>query len=330
MAIPKNRRAAFSLLEVLVAIAVLSLILALTLDMTSQASKVWRRGKSHEETFRAARDAFATITRELSQSTLNTYYDYFDASGRPAGDPSYDGNPTRYGRQSELRFACGPGLVPAQIGHAVFFQAPLGHSDSSSLTKLASLLNTRGYYVKFGNDTSGDFIGGKPAFLAAGHPRFRYRLLSIEQPSEKMSVYASPSNWITNALSNGSARVLAENVVAFAVRPMWPDGASTSYSYDSGVSWAGNSGNQPREMNQLPPRLEVILVVIDEATSARLQGNSSAAPDLGFEPNEVFHDPAEWDNDLKKVERGLQDGRIPYRVFRTTVPVGTSLWNSQT
>jgi len=325
----KNRKSAFSLLEVLVAIAVLSLILALTLDLTSQASKVWRRGKSHEETFRAARDAFATITRELSQSTLNTYYDYFDSSGRPAGDPSYDGNPSRYGRQSELRFACGPSLVPDQIGHAVFFQAPLGHSGSTSLTKLASLLNTRGYYVKYGGDTSGDFIGGKPAFLASGHPRFRYRLLGIEQPAEKMSVYSSPSDWIASAASNGSTRVLAENVVAFAVRAVWPDGPSASYSYDSGVSWPGHAGAQPREMNQLPPRLEVILVVIDESTASRLQGSSSSAPDLGFAPAAVFQDPARWDDDLQAVESGLQQERIPYRIFRTTVPVGTSLWNNQ-
>ena len=103
--------------------------------------------------FRQARDGFDAISRRLSQATLNTYWDY--------DDPNV---PTRYIRQSELRFLSGPteGLAGATGGgrrwptHGLFFQAPLGVSQpgADELTGMTTLLNSWGYFIEFGSDTA--------------------------------------------------------------------------------------------------------------------------------------------------------------------------------
>ena len=67
---------AFTIVEVLVASSVLLMIVVLLLNMVTQTSKSWKATTGKIEQFRAARDAFDTMTRRLGQATLNTYLDY--------------------------------------------------------------------------------------------------------------------------------------------------------------------------------------------------------------------------------------------------------------
>jgi uncharacterized protein (TIGR02599 family) len=73
-----TRRAqqAFSLVEMLVAIAVFCIMLALVFSVVNHTSGVWRRSSDKIQAFQEARLAFEALTRNLSQATLNSYLDY--------------------------------------------------------------------------------------------------------------------------------------------------------------------------------------------------------------------------------------------------------------
>ena len=66
----------FTLVEVLVSMAVLALILGLLLGITSHTQKTWLRSQANGEQFQSARAGFERLSRHLSQAILNTYWDY--------------------------------------------------------------------------------------------------------------------------------------------------------------------------------------------------------------------------------------------------------------
>ena len=117
----------FTLIEMLVSVAVLMLILGLLLSFTSAVQKTWKSTEAKVEQFREARVAFEAINRSVRQALLNTYWDYDDPN-----------NPTEYVRRSELRFISGPvanltlnSPFPGSTayGHGIFFQSVFGKSD---------------------------------------------------------------------------------------------------------------------------------------------------------------------------------------------------------
>ncbi len=121
----KRCEPAFTLVELMVSMALISMMTVLLVTMTNSTAKLWTYTTSRSEQFRSASTAFEAITRRLSQATLNTYWDYDD----PA-------KPTRYQRQSDLRFIAGNmqtltggATKPVRPTHGLFFQAPLGFVD---------------------------------------------------------------------------------------------------------------------------------------------------------------------------------------------------------
>ncbi len=132
--------------------------------------------------------------------------------------------PDQYGRYSDLHFLCGPasvlipGLPPGIISvatQALFFISPTGLSSASDYSALPGLLSACGYFVAFGNDDA-----SKPSFLSTP-PRYRWRLMELSSPAEKLSVFSSATGdaWVTTPLSQGQVRAVADNVIALVV---WP------------------------------------------------------------------------------------------------------------
>lgn len=317
----------FTLVELMVSMAVFSLILMVVLSMTHAMGDAWKSTRSKVEAFQGARQAFENITRTLSQATLNTYYDYFDAAGRTPRDAGYAG-PARYGRQSELHFLSGKSLVPGQVTHAVFFQTPRGFASGAPYQNLDTLLNACGFYIVHGKDTL------RPAFLDglpnAPENRTRYRLMGFLQPSEQLGVYTPPSDksWFQTPLAGGSPPVeqIAENIIALAVLPRRAAGdqaqgaLAADYEYDSRA--AGPSvAAQAVTHNQLPPTVEVVLVAIDEASARRLEQEHLSPPPLFTQAQDI-------DTDLAALEGFLSEHRMGYRIFRTVVPLRNSKWSS--
>jgi len=341
----------FTIAELLVASAILSLLVVLLLNMVTQTSKTWRTTSGKIEEFRDARDAFDTITRRLSQATLNTYLDYDNPQ-----------NPTSYMRQSELRFLSGPmatilgslTLPNPTPGMAVFFQAPNGFSTNSSTSILQNALNTWGYFLEYASDSN-----SRPSFLPTGAPpaRYRYRLMELMEPTENLSIYNYTSgnrsytnvDWVSNSMtlaSNRPAHVLAENVIALIILPKlspadYSNGYSMSslapyYTYDSSPNWTNYVANTTNgdldTHNQLPPVIQVTMVAVDETSAVRLANayvNLTNASPQGY--GNLFTNAAEFSSNLTTLSTILTSKGINFRIFTTDVMIKGAKWSgSQT
>ena len=360
----KRRRAGFTLVEMLTATAVLLAIMGICFTLIEGTNRIWKNTTGKIEGFRNARSAFDAMTRTLSQATLNTYYDYVDASGNFTSQPGagYSGVPVAYGRRSDLQIVSGPGtsLLPsitpyAAVTHAIFFQAPLGQvtsanssvTSSSAMGSLNSLLNTCGYYVAYGPDPS------VPSFLRAAYPsRNRYRLMQFTQPSDLLAIYGNQgtSKWFLNPivadLGTGSPSenaVLAENIIALIILPKLPSndeaalnlsgvpigcGLAPSYAYDSTQKGQATVNAYLNSLHQLPPIIQVTMVAIDESSALKM-GNTPTAPNtaLGLSSS-LFTQAANLNTDLTSLENRLSAGHVNHRVFQTEVAIRGAKWTS--
>lgn len=243
----------FTLIEMLVACALLIVVVGLVLKLTNQTSVVWRDSNSRIQAFQEARAGYEAMTRKLSQATLNTYYDYYNSSNEarvqvPAASLAAF-EPVTYDRISDLHFICGQsatllqGSTPAITTqtHAVFFQAPLGYSVA--YTKLGNALNACGYFLQFDDAQASvpDYVKNSPGYK----PRFRWRLKEMMQSTEELAIYAGPAtgsglnDWFVKNAA-GNSRVLAENVIALVLLPKLSSRDDDPSRTGKGVSIAPN------------------------------------------------------------------------------------------
>lgn len=342
----------FSLLEVLVSTAVLALFVVLLTAVTDSSFRLWRNTQSSVVSFDAARTAYDTLTRRLSQATLNTYLDYYDANWvrrNPSSSASFI--PARYGRASDLHFVVDDAaalLGGDQQGKGVFFFAPLGFSNgNATLSDLPNLLNACGYYVEFGSDSE-----LRPSFLSSLPNRHRYRLVENVLPTQNFNTscggypaFTDTNNtnddrWITEGLAGSSSvrNILCENIIALIIRPEvakqdatllgLPNEyslTSTGYIYDSR---AGRSGVSALQFAQLPPLLRVVMVAVDEKNAARLTTDSN--PPTAFKLNaNWFQNPAKLDEDLAALEAQLIDAKVDFRIFNQVIPLRGAKFSAQ-
>ncbi len=351
MRMPRTRRysAAFTLVEVLVAATILVVMVGFMIVVMDQTTRIWSGSSAKVEQFREARSAFERVSTRLSQATLNTYWAYDD-----------DKKPTRYLRQSELRFiagsapgllgSTGPGDTSARVAHTVFFNAPLGITANVNYTGLENALNTIGYFVELGDDSAQrpDFM---KSMVDAIPLRWRFRLMEFSQPTENFSLYQWTSGtpgfdtsalgeWYKTDVNNEAVlkRVVAENVIAFVVTPRLAKAEeillqtnpthsplAPFYSYDSTST---NADRQLNPKNQLPPVVQLTMVAVDEKSAARL-GLSSAGNSDVFGISTLFSDTKEFASDLATLEKTLATKRVRYRVFTTNVQIRAAKWSRE-
>jgi len=356
---------AFTLIEVLTAMVILALIASLILSIMSHTTQAMRMLNDRVESLQAVREAYDALTRQLSQATLNTYFDYYDASRAVRTSTNASTFvPNVYGRMSDLHFLSGNGLVPAwdAVTQSVFFQTPMGYTSGSNYGTNGSLLNACGFFVAYTSDAS-----ERPAALAQaeggrvkGH--YRFRLFRMLQPAESLKVYTDtdPSKqklWFqmplqSSASDSSSAQQngihpLADNVLALIIWPRFSPAQETpaspilapSYNYDSRNPWtagtqAGWSANtsQPAQMHQLPPLLDVTMVAIDESSANRLlEGKTTSAEALsalGISLSGKFLDPRNLESELSELQSQLSAKGVKCRIFRKTIPLRSSKWSS--
>ena len=331
----RTRRSGFTLIELMVASAILAMMVGLFFVVISQMTGGIKTSTAKMDAFQSARTGFEAVSRTLGIASLNTYWDYFDSSRNPRG-ANANFTPALYGRQSDLHFLTktqpffsAPGSLEP-VGHSLFFQAPLGYFSDTIAAKPPGSLNPSGFFVAFGNDPT------KPG-LTELKERPRFRLYQWLPSSESLTVDPSTgrltdSDWIA---PTSGVRPLAENIIAFVVRvpAITATGYSTNatdYGWDSLTPWV--SGDQPAQMHQLPPLVNITMVAIEEAAANRLAGTAStaatAASALGIANlSSRFRTASEYDNDLDAIGSALSSKNIPYRIFTTTVPLRGSRWS---
>ena len=331
----KKMRAAFSLIELLISLAVLSVLVVLAASLIGAIQDVWKRSSARTEQFRSARQALETVSARLSQATLNPYW---------VVQTNASGVPVRYERQSDLRFLTGPAIstVGSTVGSgtivpgsAVFFQAPTGYFTNNSASSLNAALNTFGYYVEYGPDSS------RPPFISTSiiPTKNRFRLVEFIDPSDGLTVFSKTSgnsayngkDWFTDPLATtGNRRVLADNIVAFVALPRLStseDSAGTAlsstYIYDTTTS---NATPKLNPKHQLPPIVDIAVVAISETTANRITWGSSR-PDFGT--STLFQNSANMDADLEELRKNITAQGLSASVFRTSVPISAARWSTE-
>jgi len=346
-------RKAFTLVELLISMSVLTVVMLLLLSITDSTQRIWKQTAQRIDAFRSARTAFESMTRRISQATLNTYWDYDSTTA-----------PTRYVRRSELRFISGniPQVATAlspipNPSHSVFFQAPLGLvSDITDYGGMENLLNTFGYYIAVTSDAA-----TRPPFLATpAHTRFR--LMELSEPSEALTLYTysngnpgyKTTEWFATPLTSSSnSHIIADNVIALVLLPKLSPADETAithsaatgtylalyYNYDSSpLTWPPASTQL--SANQLPPLVQVTMVAIDESSASRLEtiSNGNAATmvsKLGLgglfqtAGNLTDNTQAGYAQDLKTLTDTLQSLHLNYRIFSSEISIRGAKWSSK-
>jgi uncharacterized protein (TIGR02599 family) len=147
-------------------------------------------------------------------------------------------------------------------------------------------------------------------------------------------------NGLTSAL-NTSVTPLADNVIALVI---WPrlspvedatgNKLTTNYTYDSQAGAIVSGGaTQPLTANQLPPTIQVTMIVISAASAARLDTGSTPPTVIETALSGKFtkSDVTDYANDLASVGTSLAAAHIQYQVLNTTITMKESKWsdNSQ-
>jgi uncharacterized protein (TIGR02599 family) len=338
---------AFSLVELLVSMAVLTILIASLASLLSTTLSSWRSAEARFSQFRESQAAFESMVGRLQATILHPYLDY----EYPGGDKTK--TPLRYVRQSDLHFVCGPAdggmegapLLPAPPttpSHAAFFHVPYGLHHTPGWHGLGNLVNSWGYFIEFS-----DAAQAHPDFLdseAGLAPTRRFRLWELQVPAEQVSTFTpalaaatSPDvayDWFQSHLAAGLARPLAEDVVALVFTPLrpHPSGGTSHdiaplYTYDTRAhQYLGLPADRAaRSRHRLPPLLRITLVALDPASASRLAESSpDATPDLGLDG--LFIDANSYDDDLAALADSLQQRNLNYRVFSTTVRLRNSRW----
>jgi len=314
--IPTGRRpraaspaAAFTVVELLVSVTILTLVLTLLLGVVSRVSNLWSLSSARIDAFQNARFAFQTLSRQLSRATLNPYLGYDN-----------DANPQRYLRKSELKFFCGPAgadQAPGQAhcGTALFFIAPAGRTDEpASYGALESLLNVCGYYVDFTTDPD------RPPHVASSP--HRYRLMQRVRQTEHLAM-ESADNTPWYLWKDPENHSLAENIIALIIRPQDPAATpadlTVDYRYDSALN--ATASPQPPHANRLPPVLALTLIAIDEASARRLDDGAREPTLIANLLRNRFALASEYEKDLEDVRAGLDGAGISCRIFSGSIPI---------
>ena len=362
---PTNKaRQAFTLIELLVSMAVLSLLMVMVFSMVDNTQKTWNIARSRVSQFREARVAFEAVTRNLRQATLNPYWDYDYGNWRYTTDSKNPTVPQGYQRQSELHFVSGPsselldGVTGSnqRPGHAIFFQVPGGFGTEEENEQFKDLLNSRGYFVQYGDDS-----GFKPTFLnEQTRPRWRFRLMEFRPPTENLLVYlhdlkaegargvnASKGElrkWFTQQIGGEFAggtivRPIADNIIAAYFLPKFPETDTRNfvlapeYVYDSRAwQYGAKSSEAVFSKNQLPPLIEITMVAVDEKSMIRYhqQNPDSKTQMPAFIPTDLFNrynNYRSFLDDIEALKTSLDSKKIDYRVFNQTVPMRGSGWS---
>ena len=342
----RPRLQAFTLVELLVGMTISVILVGLMVGVVNQIGKTVTNASSKMAAFETAQAGFDIMTQKLSDATLNTYYGY-----------DSDTAPTTYIRKSDLHFYIAQNAdlnsspinspANANSGHSIYFQAPEGYSNTSTVyANTPGLLNACGYFVEFGPDST-----YRPALFTTNPVRYRYRLMQAIQSTENNIIYSDKEGasaeappWASNANPwivplNNLALPIADNVIALIILNPALDTAgnlvSPAYTYNSrqGIPLPLPAPSPASgiylQSEQMPPVLQVSMVAIDETSALRLDtGNGTAPNAIESALQGKFTDAAKYSTDLSALEAALIANRIHYQILTTSVTLRESKWSS--
>jgi len=265
-----RRRAGFTLVELLVAISVLSILLVLLTQVAGSVADTWAKGNSRADRRQNGRSLVDFIAREVRSASL------------PVAQPREPSTTTAAGAViaiPDLNFVLNPATVSAQFKypHALFWQAPVANDMKRGD------LATVGYFIRW------DETGTTPKAMLCR--------LFLNPGDAQYNVYKTYAGWISDTLLNAAAKadnspapdgmpnayrgLFADNVVAFWANCLDASGkvidgvAATdtndmSKTFDSRFDYTGfNTANTAQIFKApvLPHSVEVSFVLVDARTA---------------------------------------------------------------
>ena len=193
----RSHRAGFTLLEMIVAMAVVAAAMTVVVQAMARVQSTWVTTSAKVREAQDARAGMETLSRTIPRATLDPHWSMDDKDA-----PKY------LVRSSDLHFVCGPAAdllsEPGNItGHAIFFQAPNGYAGSDDRTTttpaaekaqydtLPNVLNAWGYFVEFGEDPAKlpAFLSGSRRAQGLAPLRHRFRLMEFRQPAHELELF---------------------------------------------------------------------------------------------------------------------------------------------
>jgi len=244
---PTERKASggFSLVELLVSMAVLTLIVGLLAQMLNQATTIWNQGEGNKERMQDLRALADFMGNELQAALL------------PVNRTSKD----------NLEFVVNPTDVADKFKNrdCVFWQTPL--ASNQDLGDVAEV----GYFVKW-DDTNA--ANPRPVLCRFFVNPGNLDSAGTAVPDPHFLIYASPNKWVTdteieavapgdNKEENNYKGLFAENVIGMWIDCLDKDGMSLS---PSGQKWSSRDTTPCT----LPVAIDLGLVMIDSRSAKRL------------------------------------------------------------
>jgi prepilin-type N-terminal cleavage/methylation domain-containing protein len=311
-------RQAFTLVELLAAMAVLAVLMAIIFGIFNQASKAWILAESRTENFQSARAALDLMCRELEGAMVGIRTNAngtrtrvniitFENSGAAA-------IPTDSGTFTPT-FATGySSLNATPPNDAIFFitQAPDSKSSGSYIDMAEC-----GYFVGFSTATSAN----------GGIPKGFYGLLrhyARSSSDASWDFFSSPNNWWST--EQAVKTPLLENVIRFELRYEYiHHGAGITNGTSICENWNTITGGPdpayvPDPTTQLPRAFHLRLSVMDRRYAARA---ALLMPAAGLDATELGKVPYSMDTmSNQALSRTLKEGMRTF--FRSVYPRGAS------
>jgi prepilin-type N-terminal cleavage/methylation domain-containing protein len=261
----REGRRGFTLIEVLIASAVLMLIVVMFTRMLSYVGGLWERGHCQQGHYADVRAIGDFMSREIQAALL----------------------PVIRSDQSSLQLVLNPTTVSssAKSGDALFWQAPL--ADDQRLGDIAEI----GYFVRWDTTTT-------PSNPSASLCRYFVnpvtRNSSPATADSNFLIYTQPTNWINDQLlnaltpanqSNNYAGLFVENVIGIWITCLDPTG-KTITTDASGVAFSNNTFDSRRgylytggtaSACALPAAIDLSFVLLDDHSAKRVGPSQQAA-----------------------------------------------------
>ncbi len=228
-------RYAFTLVEMIASMAILTVLLVMMISVLNQASNAWRQSEQKTNAFREARAALLVIGRDLR------------SMAQAEGVPTLQWNPS-----SDVVQLAEP-LAPEANSDRLFFvvSTPIGAQESDDSGDLCMV----GYYVAYTVD------GNSPG-SSSSYKLYRYYMTSSEAVPKLVDLTKNPNTdfWAEGTYSTDE--VLAKNIINFRVTLFTKQADGTLEPHDSSLPWPND---------QRPAMVELTFDVLSEEGVGALQ-----------------------------------------------------------